>query len=128
MLLEWPSGNLFGLSQNAGMGWDPSALSGAEVLLLSTHGRVRAINRSVPRLVDALPNGPQNYPTVQVFLAGGVPEVMLHLRRAGLLDLRVTMLISTCAEICGYVRWVCFMGLFFGMGIFFSAMVSVRCC
>jgi len=45
-----------------------------------------AVNRSVPRLVDALPNGPNNYATVQVFLAGGVPEVMLHLRRAGLLD------------------------------------------
>jgi putative YjhG/YagF family dehydratase len=48
-----------------------------------------AINRSVPRLVDALPNGPNNYATVQVFLAGGVPEVMLHLRRAGLLDCSV---------------------------------------
>ncbi len=44
------------------------------------------INRHVPRIVDALPNGPRNHPTVQVFLAGGVPEVMLHLRRAGLLD------------------------------------------
>jgi putative YjhG/YagF family dehydratase len=44
------------------------------------------INRSVPRIVDALPNGPRNHPTVQVFLAGGVPEVMLHLRRAGLLQ------------------------------------------
>jgi xylonate dehydratase len=43
-------------------------------------------NRQVPRLVDALPNGPKGHPTVQVFLAGGVPEVMLHLRRAGLLD------------------------------------------
>jgi putative YjhG/YagF family dehydratase len=43
------------------------------------------INRSIPRLVDALPNGPRNHPTVQVFLAGGVPEVMLHLRRRGLL-------------------------------------------
>ncbi len=48
------------------------------------------VNRQVPRLVDALPNGPKNHPTVQVFLAGGVPEVMLHLRRLGLLDLRVT--------------------------------------
>jgi putative YjhG/YagF family dehydratase len=47
------------------------------------------ISRSVPRLVDALPNGPRNHPTVQVFLAGGVPEVMLHLRRAGLLDTSV---------------------------------------
>ena len=45
-----------------------------------------AVNRKVPRLVDALPNGPRNHPTVQVFLAGAVPEVMLHLRRAGLLD------------------------------------------
>ncbi|RMG03308.1 MAG: YjhG/YagF family D-xylonate dehydratase, partial [Planctomycetota bacterium] len=45
------------------------------------------INRSVPRLVDALPNGPQNFPTLFVFLAGGVPEVMLHLREAGLLRL-----------------------------------------
>ncbi|HKA00156.1 MAG TPA: YjhG/YagF family D-xylonate dehydratase [Candidatus Solibacter sp.] len=45
----------------------------------------RRVNRQVPRLVDALPNGPRMHPTVQVFLAGGVPEVMLHLRRAGLL-------------------------------------------
>jgi putative YjhG/YagF family dehydratase len=45
------------------------------------------VNRGVPRLVDALPNGPRNHPTVRVFLAGGVPEVMLHLRREGLLDL-----------------------------------------
>ena len=47
------------------------------------------INRQVPRLVDALPNGPRSHPTVQVFMAGGVPEVMLHLRRAGLLELDV---------------------------------------
>jgi putative YjhG/YagF family dehydratase len=47
------------------------------------------VNQEVPRLVDALPNGPRNFATVQVFLAGGVPEVMLHLRRAGLLDTRV---------------------------------------
>jgi putative YjhG/YagF family dehydratase len=47
------------------------------------------VNRSVPRIVDALPNGPRHHPTVQVFLAGGVPEVMLHLRRGGLLDTSV---------------------------------------
>ncbi len=47
------------------------------------------VNRAVPRLVDALPNGPKNFATVQVFLAGGVPEVMLHLRRMGLLDTNV---------------------------------------
>ena len=45
------------------------------------------INLSVPRLVDVLPNGPVGHPTVQVFLAGGVPEVMLHLRDLGLLRL-----------------------------------------
>ena len=44
------------------------------------------VSRQVPRLVDALPNGPKHHPTIQVFQAGGVPEVMLHLRRAGLLD------------------------------------------
>jgi putative YjhG/YagF family dehydratase len=47
------------------------------------------VNRQVPRLVDALPNGPRGFATVQVFLAGGVPEVMLHLRDAGLLDTTV---------------------------------------
>src|ERR687895_2296706 len=44
------------------------------------------VNRRVPRIVDVLPNGPTHHPTVRVFLAGGVPEVMLHLRRIGLLD------------------------------------------
>ncbi|MFN8187193.1 MAG: YjhG/YagF family D-xylonate dehydratase [Gaiellales bacterium] len=47
----------------------------------------RRVNRAVPRLVDALPNGPHHHPTVRVFLAGGVPEVMLHLRKLGLLNL-----------------------------------------
>jgi putative YjhG/YagF family dehydratase len=44
------------------------------------------VNRRVPRIVDVLPNGPAHHPTVRVFLAGGVPEVMLHLRRLGVLD------------------------------------------
>ena len=48
-----------------------------------------AVNRVVPRVVDALPNGPRGFATVQVFLAGGVPEVMLELRSAGLLDTSV---------------------------------------
>jgi len=47
------------------------------------------VNRSIPRIVDCLPNGPRNHPTVQVFLAGGVPEVMLHLRREGILNTTV---------------------------------------
>ena len=45
------------------------------------------INRQVPRIVDVLPNGPRHHPTVRVFLAGGVPEVMLHLRDLELLQL-----------------------------------------
>jgi putative YjhG/YagF family dehydratase len=43
------------------------------------------VNKQVPRLVDSLPNGPENFPTVVVYMAGAVPEVMLHLRKAGLL-------------------------------------------
>jgi putative YjhG/YagF family dehydratase len=48
-----------------------------------------AVNRQVPRLVDVLPNGPRNHPTVQVYLAGGVPEAMLRLRELNVLDLDV---------------------------------------
>lgn len=44
------------------------------------------INQQVPRIVDVLPNGPIGHPTVQVFLAGGVPEVMLRLRELNVLD------------------------------------------
>jgi putative YjhG/YagF family dehydratase len=47
------------------------------------------VSRQIPRIVDALPNGPRHFATVQVFLAGGVPEVMLHLRRIGALDTTV---------------------------------------
>jgi xylonate dehydratase len=45
------------------------------------------VNRRVPRMVDVLPNGPVGHPTVRVFLSGGVPEVMLHLRNLELLEL-----------------------------------------
>ncbi len=44
------------------------------------------VNAATPRLVSVIPNGPVMHPTVNVFLAGGVPEVMLHLRELGLLD------------------------------------------
>jgi len=46
----------------------------------------RRVNQAVPRLVSVLPNGPVYHPTVRAFLAGGVPEVMLELRRLGLLE------------------------------------------
>ncbi len=65
------------------------AIAHAAGLRRPTAGEWAEINRLVPRLVDALPNGPRNHPTVQVFMAGGVPEVMLHLRRLGLLDTSV---------------------------------------
>jgi xylonate dehydratase len=62
-----------------------------------------AINRRTPRLVDVLPNGPTGHPTVRVFLAGGVPEVMLHLRELGLLELDAR---TVCGESLGEVlRW-----------------------
>ncbi len=77
-----------------------AAFGGSTNLLLHTpaiafHAGVRrptvddwtAVNRKVPRLVDALPNGPVGHPTIRAFLAGGVPEVMLHLREMGLLAL-----------------------------------------
>jgi putative YjhG/YagF family dehydratase len=47
------------------------------------------VNKTTPRLVSVLPNGPVHHPTIRAFLAGGVPEVMLHLRDLGLLDLDV---------------------------------------
>jgi putative YjhG/YagF family dehydratase len=65
------------------------AIAHAAGLARPTANDWAAINRAIPRLVDALPNGPRNFATVQVFLAGAVPEVMLHLRRAGLLDTSV---------------------------------------
>jgi putative YjhG/YagF family dehydratase len=56
-------------------------------------------NRSVPRLVDVLPNGPTYHPTIRVFLAGGVPEVMLHLRKLGVLDTSVTTVSGKSLEV-----------------------------
>ena len=47
------------------------------------------VNKETPRLVDVLPNGPIGFPTSELYSAGGVPEVMLHLRRLGLLDTQV---------------------------------------
>lgn len=44
------------------------------------------VNRRVARFVDVLPNGPTNHPTVQLYLAGGVPEIMLHLRELDAVD------------------------------------------
>lgn len=60
----------------------------------------KCINRAIPRLVDALPNGPSNFATVQVFLAGAVPEVMLHLRRAGLLLTKAKTVAAATLDEC----------------------------
>lgn len=65
------------------------AIAYAAGLPVPTVADWQRVNRSTPRLVDALPNGPRNHPTAQVFMAGGVPEVMLHLRAMGLLKLDV---------------------------------------
>ncbi len=42
MLQNWASGDLFGLSQDAGMGWEPSLVGRKEFLILSTSGGIRA--------------------------------------------------------------------------------------
>ena len=42
MLKHAPSGNLFGLSQNAGMGWNPKDFLGPQFLILNSHGGIRA--------------------------------------------------------------------------------------
>jgi putative YjhG/YagF family dehydratase len=61
------------------------------------------VNRQVPRLVDVLPNGPVGHPTVRVFLAGGVPEVMLHLRDLGLLNLdAMTVSGKSCGDVLAW--------------------------
>lgn len=44
------------------------------------------VNRQVARFVDVLPNGPVNHPTVRLYLAGGVPEIMWHLREMNAID------------------------------------------
>ena len=42
MLTHWPSGDLFGLSQNAGMGWNVGEVDRDPYLILSTQGGLRA--------------------------------------------------------------------------------------
>src|SRR5437867_7049364 len=42
MLLHAPSGDVFGLSQNAGMGWDPAEVGRKPFLILSTQGGIRS--------------------------------------------------------------------------------------
>src|SRR6266478_5066648 len=42
MLLNRPSGDLFGLTQNAGMGWNPAEVGRKQFLILSTQGGLRA--------------------------------------------------------------------------------------
>src|SRR2546422_11716769 len=42
MLREEPSGNLFGLTQDVGMGWSPASLDGPQYVIVSTHGGLRS--------------------------------------------------------------------------------------
>jgi len=62
----------------------PAIAHAAECTLPTLKDWVR-INQKIPRLVSVLPNGPVNHPTLRLFLAGGTPEVMLHLRQLGVL-------------------------------------------
>ncbi|MGC9222606.1 MAG: YjhG/YagF family D-xylonate dehydratase [Terracidiphilus sp.] len=76
------------------------AIAHAAGLPRPTAGDWAEVNRLVPRLVDALPNGPRGFATVQVFLAGGVPEAMLELRAAGLIDTRVRTVSGETLDAC----------------------------
>lgn len=49
MLMESPSGNLFGMTQNAGMGWDANKLTGKEVLIIGTQGGIQAPGTAASR-------------------------------------------------------------------------------
>ena len=61
------------------------------------------VNKDTPRIVDVLPNGPVGYPTSELYAAGGVPEVMLHLREMGLLD---TSVVTVTGQTLGEnLRW-----------------------
>ena len=42
ILRDWPSGDIFGLTQDAGMGWNPAEMLGPQILILSTQGGIRA--------------------------------------------------------------------------------------
>ncbi|MEM7116455.1 MAG: YjhG/YagF family D-xylonate dehydratase [Chloroflexota bacterium] len=79
------------------------AIAHAAGLSMPTVADWSRVNRTTPRLVDALPNGPRNHPTVQVFMAGGVPEVMLHLRQMGLLH--VDVLTATGEKLDAVLDW-----------------------
>lgn len=79
------------------------AIAHAAGLTIPTAAEWSRINRNVPRLVSVLPNGPENHPTIRAFLAGGVPEVMLHLRKLGLLD--ETVLTVTGEKLGSTLDW-----------------------
>ncbi len=65
------------------------AIAHAAGLRRPTRDDWNRVNKQTPRLVDVLPNGPVGHPTAALYAAGAVPEVMLHLRRMGLLDTKV---------------------------------------
>lgn len=79
------------------------AIAHAAGLKIPTVADWSEVNRQVPRLVSVLPNGPVPHPTIRVFLAGGVPEVMLHLRTLGLLD--ETVMTVTGATLGEVLDW-----------------------
>jgi dihydroxyacid dehydratase/phosphogluconate dehydratase len=74
------------------------AIAHAAGLKRPTVAEWTAVNARTPRLVSVLPNGPVMHPTVRVFLAGGVPEVMLHLRDLNLLNLQALTVTGQTVE------------------------------
>ena len=66
MLTEAPSGDIFGWTQNAGMGWDPRELGRKQFLILSTQGGMRAPNGQ-PALSRLAPESSASPPATKVF-------------------------------------------------------------
>ncbi|GMA58747.1 hypothetical protein GCM10025858_32500 [Alicyclobacillus sacchari] len=74
MLATWASGDLFGLTQNVGMGWDPNKVLGKHMLILSTQGGLRAPDGSPEAL---------GYHTGHYEIGLLVQEAARELRRLG---------------------------------------------
>src|SRR5437879_11871922 len=56
MLREEPSGDVFGLTQNVGMGWSPASLGGPQYVIVRPHGGLRGAEGSPVAL--GYPPGP----------------------------------------------------------------------
>jgi len=59
LLVDAPSGDIFGMSQNAGMGWEPAKLVQEQFLLISTQAGIRTGN-GIPQTRKNAFGGPKD--------------------------------------------------------------------